>query len=64
MLQIGQDNNDEDDGNCFQFTYFATNLGVGLLIWERGDDYVDFQPILHSCKTAVSRLDKWAGTSR
>ena len=25
----------------FQFTYFATNTGVGLQIWERGDDYVD-----------------------
>ena len=37
----GQDNNDEDDGSCFQFTYFATNTGVGLLVWERGDDYID-----------------------
>ena len=33
----GQDNNDADDGACFQFTYFATNTGVGLLVWERGD---------------------------
>ena len=39
----GQDNNDEDDGSCFQFTYFATNTGVGLLMWERGDDYVDLR---------------------
>ena len=38
----GQDNNDENDGPCFQFTYFATNTGVGFLVWERGDDYVDF----------------------
>ena len=37
----GEDNNDADDGSCFQFTYFATNTGVGLQIWERGDDYVD-----------------------
>ena len=36
-----EDNNDADDGSCFQFTYFATNTGVGLQIWERGDDYVD-----------------------
>ena len=37
----GEDNNDANDGSCLQFTYFATNTGVGLQIWERGDNYVD-----------------------
>ena len=40
----GQDNNDADDGNSFQFTYFATNTGVGLQIWERGDELSGVNP--------------------
>ena len=39
-----EDNNDADDGSCFQFTYFATNTGVGLLIWERGDEQSGVNP--------------------
>ena len=26
----------------FPVHLFATNTGVGLLVWQRGDDYVDF----------------------
>ena len=32
-----QDNNDADDGACFQFSYSADSTTGGLVIWERGD---------------------------
>ena len=43
-ISEGEDNNDADDGSCFQFTYFATNTGVGLQIWERGDELSGVNP--------------------
>ena len=36
-----EDNNDASDGDSFQFSYSTAPVGGGLLIWERGDDYVD-----------------------
>ena len=43
-ISENEDNNDADDGSCFQFTYFATNTGVGLQIWERGDELSEVNP--------------------
>ena len=40
-ISEGQDNNDADDGNSFQFYYSASSTTGGLVTWERGDGYVD-----------------------
>ena len=40
-ISEGEENNDANDGSTFQFTYQTDTLGSGLVIWERGDNYVD-----------------------
>ena len=43
-ISEGQENNDADDGNSFQFAYSAASEGPGLQIWERGDELSGVNP--------------------
>ena len=40
-ISESQDNNDANSGPTFQFSYSADSTTGGLVIWERGDNYVD-----------------------
>ena len=37
-ISEGEENNDADDGDSFQFSYSADSTTGGLVIWERGDE--------------------------